>query len=154
MHRFAARENESSEPAVDGCFEHVGHAQNVDSRRESSIFVDERSHHVSEMNCVRDVGMLVKYVHHVAEIANVHWKRIEAGSGPLGKACESSESPLIRRLIGRDDRNFASEQIAHYGLADKAHAAGYEKFHARHIVILIFIRAFPQAFGSMAGSGL
>src|SRR5579863_812106 len=154
MHRFAARENESSEPAVEGCFEHVGHAQNVDSRRESSIFVDERSHHVSEMNCVRDVGMLVKYVHHVAEIADVHWKSFEAGSAAGGQVADHSESLRICRLIGCDDWNLASEQIAHYGLADEAHAACYEKFHARHIVILIFIRAFAQAFGSTVGSGL
>ena len=139
---------------MEGCFEHVGHAQNVDASGERSVFIDERTHHIGQMNRVRDVGMFVKHVHHVAEIADVHWKRIETGSGTLGKTYKSGESPLICGLIGCDDWNFASEQIAHYGLADEAHAAGYEKFHTRHIVILIFIGALAQAFGSAAVSGL
>jgi hypothetical protein len=89
-----------------------------------------------------------------AEIADVHWKRIEAGSGTLGKACKGGDSPRIRGLIRCHDGNFSGEQIAHHGLADEAHAACYEKFHARHIVIVIFIRAFVQAFTSAVGSGL
>jgi hypothetical protein len=98
--------------------------------------------------------MPVKHVHHVAEIADVHRNRIEPGSGAGGQVADSSESLGICGLIGCDDWNFASEQIAHYGLADEAHAACYEKFHARHFVILIFIRALAQAFGWAAGSGL
>jgi hypothetical protein len=106
------------------------------------------------MNCVRDVGVLVKDIHHVPEIADVHRYRIEAGSSALSKTCEIGESRLIRGLIGCDDGNFTREEIPHHGLADEAHAACYEKFHARHTVILIFIRALAQAFGSAAGSGL
>jgi hypothetical protein len=98
--------------------------------------------------------MFVKHVHHVAEIADVHRNKIEVGCGAGGQVADSSESLRIRGLIGCDDWNFASEQISHYGLADEAYAAGYEKFHARHIVILIFIRALAQAFDSTAGSGL
>ena len=139
---------------MDGCFEHVGHAENVDASGESGVLIDERPHHVCQMNCVRDVGMLVKHVHHVAEIADVHRNRIKAGAGTFGKTCKNGESPLIRGLIGRDDGNFSGEQIAHHGLADEAHAACYEKFHACHIVIVNFMRALAQPFSSAASSGL
>src|ERR1700730_5979034 len=46
MDCFAAGEDESNELAVEGCFEHVGHAENVDASGERSIFIDERTHHI------------------------------------------------------------------------------------------------------------
>src|SRR6202040_663434 len=109
MHRLAAGEDETSELEVNGCFEHMGHAENVDASGKSGVLIDERAHHVGQMNCVRDVGMLVKHIHDVAEIADVHRNRIKAGSSALGKTCKNGESPLIRGLIGRDDGNLSGE---------------------------------------------
>jgi hypothetical protein len=81
----------------------------------------------------------VKHIHYVAEIADIHRSRIEAGAAAAGQIAEGRHSLWIRRLIGHDDGNASSEQVAHDGLADEAHATCHEKFHARRILFLTFI---------------
>ena len=94
------------------------------------VFIDERAHHVCEVNRVRDVGMLVKDAHHVAEVADVHGDGVEFDIGVAGGG--SGARRLHRRP--RNDRRrrwgCRAQEIVHHALANEAEAAGYQEFHA------------------------
>ena len=129
VHGLAAGEDQPRELSMNRRLEHVGHAKDVDARRKRSILVHQRSHHVGEVDGVRDVGMLVKDGHHVAKIADIHGYGVEFGRA-TSRSVQVCDGLRVQRIIGRNGRDTASQEITNHPLANEAEAAGYEKLHA------------------------